>query len=106
MENFITFFSNRKEIVLSVGAIMYVVAQGNKVGIHTVGGEVYEARMTLCEIENILGEAFIKVKRNTIVAAEAIECVTDSVHLKNGEELPYPPRQKKHIIERLTEKRN
>lgn len=103
-EKYITFFSNRREIVLNTNTILYVVTENNAINIHTTGGETYKARLPLCELESILGDAFIKIKRNSIVLAEAIESVTDSVNLKSGDILKYPLRQRKRIIDELLQK--
>lgn len=103
-EKYITFFSKRKEIVLNTDTILYAVTENNAINIYTTGGETYKTRLTICELEDILGDAFIKIKRNSIVLAKAIESVTDSVNLKNGEMLKYPLRQKKRIIDELMQK--
>ncbi len=63
--------------------------------IYTAGGEIHETRMTMCELKKLLGNEFIKLKRNTIVRASAIETVADSVTLKNGDMLKFAARQNK-----------
>lgn len=100
-EKYITFYSHRKRVMVDNAAVLYVIQDGRRMKIHMSGGEIYEAGMTLCEFEQILGEGFIKIKRNTIVRASAIETVDDTVNLKNGDTLKYAARQKKRIINEM-----
>lgn len=103
-EKYLEFLSNRKEYVLSIDSIAYVLANSNKTKIITHAGDVYETRRTLHEIEALLGDGFIKVRRNCSVALTAIASVTDHIHLKNGETLKYTTRQKVRILEELRAK--
>ena len=98
-EKYLTFFSNRKKIIVNVDVVLYAIQDGCKMKIHTVGGEIYETRMTLAELENSLGNEFIKIKRNTLVRASAVESVAESVILRNGEALKFAARQKPRIID-------
>lgn len=100
-EKYITFFSNRKKVILNTGTILYALTEHNKTTIHTTGGELYKTRLALGEMEKALGSDFIKIKRNCLVFGSAVESVGESVHLKNGDTLEYPARQKKRIIEEL-----
>lgn len=100
-EKYISFFSQRKKIILDIDAILYAIQTGCKMKIHTMGGEIYETRMTLCELENLLGNEFIKLKRNTLVRALEIESVADEVTLKNGDTLKFAARQKQRIIDEV-----
>lgn len=100
-EKYLEFLSNRKEYVLSIDSIAYVLANSNKTKIITHTGDVYETRRTLHEIEALLGDGFIKVRRNCSVALTAIASVTDRIHLKNGDSLKYTTRQKARILEEL-----
>ena len=43
--------------------------------------------MTLSELEEELGDGFIKVHRGCIVSAMAIHDITDNINLNNGESL-------------------
>lgn len=100
-EKYITFLSNKKEILLNVSSILYVLMIGNHAQIHVLGGEIYQTRMTLAEIEKKLGEGFIKIHRGCIVSAMAIHDITDKINLSNGEALDYTLRKKKEIIEQF-----
>ena len=98
-EKYITFISNKRKIVISIGTILYAVMEGNKAKIHICGGEVYETRMTLGKLEEKLGENFIKVSRGCLVSVAAIQDITDTVRLSSGERLKYTQRQKRRIID-------
>ena len=100
-EKYITFISNKRKIVISIGTILYAVMEGNKAKIHICGGEVYETRMTLGKLEEKLGENFIKVSRGCLVSVAAIQDMTDTVRLSSGERLKYTQRQKRRIIDEV-----
>lgn len=103
-EKYISFFSQRKKIILDIDAILYAIQDGCKMKIHTMGGEIHETRMTMCELEKSLGDEFIKLKRNTLVRALEIESVADEVTLKNGDTLKFAARQKQRIIGEVLKK--
>ena len=100
-EKYITFISNKRKIVISIGTILYAVMEENKAKIHICGGEVYETRMTLGKLEEKLGENFIKVSRGCLVSVAAIQDITDTVRLSSGERLKYTQRQKRRIIDEV-----
>ena len=97
----ITIISNRKKIVLGVSTILYVLMIGKSAEIHVSGGKVYPTRMTLGELEDDLGDGFIKIHRGCVVSAMAIHDITDKINLSNGESLEYAVRKKKQIIDQL-----
>lgn len=101
---YITIISNRKEIVLGISTILYVIMIGRNAEIHVYGGKIYETRMTFRELENNLGDGFIKVNRGCLVSAKAIHDITDNINLSNGESLVYTLRRKKEIIAQLRSK--
>ena len=98
---YITIISNNKKVVLNVSTILYVLMMGNNADIHVSGGTVYKTRMTFREIEENLGDGFIKIHRGGIVSAMAIHDITDKINLSNGESLIYTLRMKNQIIEQL-----
>lgn len=98
---YITVNSNRRKIVLDSSTILYAVMIGKNIEIHVSGGAVFETRMTLLELEELLGEDFIKIHRGCIVSPIAIHSITDRVNLSNGESLAYTVRKKKEIIDKL-----
>ena len=98
---YITIISNNKKVVLNVSTILYVLMMGNNADIHVSGGTVYKTRMTFREIEEKLGDGFIKIHRGGIVSAMAIHDITDKINLSNGESLIYTQRMKNQIIEQF-----
>lgn len=98
---FITVISSGKKIVLGISTILYVLMTGRSAEIHVSGGKVYETRMTLSELEEKLGEGFIKVHRGCIVSVRAIHDITDKINLSNGESLIYTIRKKNEIIDQF-----
>ena len=101
---YITIISNKKKVVLNVSTILYVLMMGNNADIHVSGGTVYKTRMTFREIEEKLGDGFIKIHRGGIVSAMAIHDITDKINLSNGESLIYTQRKKNQIIEQFHSK--
>lgn len=100
----ITIISNRNEVVLNISQILYVQMKGNFAVIHTSHDLVYQTRISLTELEETLGDNFIKVKRGCLVSVLAIHSVTDKINLCNGESLNYVVRNKKEILAKLREK--
>ncbi|MGN0507597.1 MAG: LytTR family transcriptional regulator DNA-binding domain-containing protein [Ruminococcus sp.] len=98
---YITVFSNGRNTVLSIRTILYVLMINKIAEIHVSGGKIYQTRMTLSELEEKLGDGFIKVHRGCIVSAMAIHDITDNINLNNGESLIYTLRKKNQIIERF-----
>lgn len=99
--NHITIISNRKKVVLGISTILYVLMVGKNAEIHVSGGKIYTTRMNLGELEEKLGDGFIKVHRGCLVSIMAIHNITDSVNLSNGESLIYTIRRKNEIIDQL-----
>ena len=54
---YITVISDRKNVVIKSGEILYVLMNGKTAELHISDGHVYETRMTLGELEQRLGEA-------------------------------------------------
>lgn len=63
----ITVISNGRKIVLSVSTILYVLMVNKTVEIHVSGGKIYETRMSLSELEENLGDGFIKVRTGVVL---------------------------------------
>lgn len=99
--NHITIISNRKKVVLGISTILYALMVGKNAEIHVSGGKIYTTRMNLGELEEKLGDGFIKVHRGCLVSIMAIHDITDSVNLSNGESLIYTIRRKNEIIDQL-----
>ena len=93
--------SNGKKLVLDSGAILYVLMNKKIAEIHVTGGKIYNTRMTLMELEEKLGEGFLKIHRGCIVSVMAIHDISDKVNLSNGESLSYTVRKRNQIISRF-----
>ena len=100
----ITIISNGRKIVLNISTILYVLMINKIAEIHVSGGKIYQTRMTLSELEEKLGDGFIKVHRGCIVSAMAIHDISDNINLNNGESLIYTIRKKNQIIEQFRSK--
>lgn len=97
----ITIISDKNEVELNVRTILYVLMHGNIASIHRSSAGTLETRMTLAQLEEMLGENFIKVKRNCLVSVFAIHNITDRINLCNGEELEYAQRNRQEILHRF-----
>lgn len=100
--NKITIASDKRKLTLNVSTILYVQMKRNVAAIHTISGEVYETRLTLTELEKMLGDGFLKVSRGTLVSVMAVHDVGERIELNNGESLDYTVRNKKEILSRLS----
>ena len=100
----ITIIADGKKTVLGVSTILYVLKVGNHVEIHVSGGKIYKTRMTLGELEEKIGDGFIKAHRGCVVSVMAIHDITDNINLCNGETLVYTIRKKNEIIRQFHEK--
>lgn len=100
----LTIAHGKQTLNIPLSKVLYVIMDGNNAFIHMSKDTVHQVRMTLSEIEPILGDNFIKVKRGCLVSAIAIHGFTDMVDLINGERLEYAVRHKKEIIEKFQEK--
>ena len=98
---YITVISDRKNIALKSSEILYVLMDGKTAQLHISDGYVYETRKTLNELEQLLGDEFIKLHRGCIVSVRAVHGITDKVILNNGELLEYTLRKKQRIIDEL-----
>ena len=103
-QNTITLIVKRKEVIVSSSTILYVLMTGNSAKIHVRGGKVYEARIPLVNLMEVLEEDFILIRRGCMVSVMAIHEIGDKVILSSGEQLKYTVRKKKEIIAAFREK--
>lgn len=101
---YITIISNKKEVVLNVSSILYILMKRNNAEIHVSGDKIYDTRITLTELSEKLGDGFIMIHRSALVSAKAIHNIGERVYLNNGETLDYAVRKKKEIIRNFREK--
>lgn len=97
----ISIISNGKKLVLDSGTILYVLMNKKTAEIHMTGGKIYNTRITLKELEEKLGEEFLKIHRGCILSVMAIHGISDKVNLSNGEALCYTMRKRKQIMTRF-----
>ena len=88
-------------IVINTDTIRYIQMKRNYAEVHLTNGVVFTSRITMDELEQHLGEDFIKVHRSRLVAVRAIHSVENTVVLSSGEQLEYVVRQKKRILQQL-----
>lgn len=103
-ENYMSFVSDRKKIVIGTGKILYVITANRLTEIHAVNGNIYKTRQKFSTIEEQLGERFLKIHRGCLVSVTAIHNITDFVNLSNGEQLEYAKRRKNQITDMMRQK--
>ena len=81
----ITFEQGRNELVINADTIRYIQMKRNYAEVHLTNGAVFTSRITMDELEQHLGDDFIKVHRSCLVAVRAIHNVEDTVVLNSGE---------------------
>ena len=95
----ITFQPRRREskslITVAVDALCYIIMHRNYAEVHLQNGKVFTSRITMEELEQTLGEDFLKVHRSCLVSIRSIYSIEDKIILNNGEQLDYVVRQKK-----------
>lgn len=103
-EKYLTFYTNRKKVEIGTWKILYVLLANRTVEIHVSDGTVYKARISFKEVEEMLGERFLKIHRGCFVSVTAIHNINDYVYLSNGERLEFAQKKKKQLLETLHEK--
>lgn len=94
----LTIVTGKKTVHIPLHTILYIIMEGNNALVHIQTGQVYQLRITLAEIEPLLDENFIKVKRGCMVSVLAIHNITDKVNLVNGKTLGYASRHRTELI--------
>lgn len=101
----VTFQPRRREsktpITVMRDALCYITMHRNYAEVHLQNGQVFNSRITMEELEQALGEDFLKVHRGCLVAIRSIYSIEDKILLNNGEQLDYVVRQKKALQNRL-----
>lgn len=97
----ITLMTGRTYTDVEIDTIHYIMMKRNYAEIHADWGEVIRARVTMTELEEALGDDFIKIHRSCLVPVDRIHYISDVVVLKSGEKLIYAERQKNQIISEL-----
>ena len=94
----------RRSRLIPVNKILYIYSKRGIAFIHTLDGEVCKTRTPVHLMEDTLGDDFIRTSRAYLVSVMSICGVTDAVHLRNGEAIPYQKNQKRKIRGMLSEK--
>lgn len=97
----LTIIADKKPINIPQHTILYIIMEGNNAFVHLQTGQVYQSRITLAELEPLLDDNFIKVKRGCMVSVTAIHNITDKVNLVNGETLDYAYRHRTELINKF-----
>ena len=93
----ITIISKRVKKKIRRADILYIIKSEYLSLIHLLDGEVLRTIMSIQELEEMLGDDCIEVKRGCIVAVSAITDIKDKIYLCNGEAIDYTRRKKKVI---------
>lgn len=94
----ISFISDRQQVTLSAGNVLYIRTSGRVCEIHAADGPVYRTHTPLSELEAALGAGFIRIDRGCVVCARAIHAIGERIVLISGEGLEYARRRKSAIL--------
>ena len=104
-EKYIVMSAWQKETKINVDQILYIRIEKRVTMFHMYGGVVHPSRLTIEELEGMLGDDFLKANRNLLISVKAIHNITKQVNLINGESLKYVVTKKKEILEQFYQKR-
>lgn len=104
-EKALTIQWRKREYVIPLDKILYIIMKRNNAEIHASGDRVYHARRTYTEIKQELSDDFIEVKRGCMVSTMAIHRFRKKLELISGESIGYTSRRKRELIEQLHRKR-
>lgn len=96
---------NYKRVEIDIRTIQYVFIDHNSSEFYLSTGERYRTRFPLKRLEETLGDEFLKIHRNYLVAIRAIHSISDRVYLNNGEALVFAQRRKKELTDELRRRR-
>lgn len=98
--------TDENEIIhfLMLSEVVYVDANGRGCIIHTVEGEKVNARLSITDFLNAVGESFISVHRSYVVNKAYISCIKKyEIVMMDGSRIPIPVKKYKAVREILTE---
>ena len=101
----ITINWRKREYVIPLDKIIYIIMKRNNAEIHVCGNKVYRARRIYTDIKPYLDDTFIEVKRGCMVSAMAIHRFKKKLELINGDNIGFTVRRKKALVELLHKKR-
>lgn len=106
VKKYISVHSKRKDHLVEIDRILYVLMKRNDAEVHVYGGSVYVTRRAYSEFVKELGEDFMEIRRGCLVSVIAIQDITkQGVELINGDILKYTARRKREIISVMLEKK-
>lgn len=103
--NYLVLTANRHRTIIPIDTILYVCVNKTQVQIHTLDGQVIEARHSLTAIQQALGDGFVRVYRNYLVSALAVHSITKELNLVNGESIPYSPNRREAVCRTIADVR-
>ena len=101
----ITITVNYRRVTLDVRMLQYVFIDRNISEFHLSNDARYRTRIPIKTLEPMLGDEFIRIHRNYLVAVRAIHDISDRVYLNNGESLAFAQRRKKELTDELRQRR-
>ena len=104
-QEYITIISKRVKKKIRTADILYIIKSEYLSLIHLLDGEVLQTIASIQELEEMLGDDCIEVKRGCIVSVSAITDIKDKISLCNGETIDYTRRKKKALRMEWQEKK-
>ena len=96
----ITIIADRKTVDIDAGSILYIDLNKRKTVIHLITDKQYETYVPLEQLEQDLGDDFLRIGRDCIVAKKAMHTINNTgIELINGERLMYTRRRKAAVKE-------
>lgn len=96
-QEYITIISKRVKMKIRRADILYIIKSEYLSLIHMLDGSIIPTITSIQELEGMLGDDCIEVKRGCIVLVSAIAEIKDKIYLCNGEAIPFTKRKKKAI---------
>ena len=93
----ITFYSERKSVMLPLTEIAYVESNDTEVRIVTLSGESYRNRTGIGQWENLLGEEFLRIHRSYLVNVNSTSLISPDLVSAAGRELPVSRKYKETV---------
>lgn len=94
---FIEIISQRRSVKLPLAKIIYVEVYNRNVIFHTTNGAI-TATMTLDEVEQTCGAAFLRCHRSYVINLNQVQCFNEQdILMKNGEIVPMRQRGRQQL---------
>ena len=99
----VTFYSDRKSVILDVADIAYVESNDTEVRIATLAGESYRNKTGIGQWENLLGDGFLRIHRSYLVNVAAARLSSPDTVAVGETELPVSRKYKESVQAVLAE---